>query len=85
MSEKPIRRIALSATIGDKSAIAHALNPKSPSTVEHINSSQSGQKIRLRVSGFEPPVINQVEGEDKEDEREREGVANSQHMLLVNF
>ena len=31
MSEKPIRRIALSATIGDKSAIAHALNPKSPS------------------------------------------------------
>ena len=71
MSEKPIRRIALSATIGDKSAIAHALNPKSPSTVEHINSSQSGQKIRLRVSGFEPPVINLVEGEDKEDARER--------------
>lgn len=71
LSKKRIRRIALSATIGDIEAIANALNPKSPSTVEHINSSQSGQKIRLRVTGFEPPVIDQVKAEEEEEENER--------------
>ncbi len=61
LSGKTIRRIALSATIGDKSAIASALHPKNPSQIQHIDSSQQGQTIKLRVRGFEPPILSLCE------------------------
>lgn len=72
LSKRKIRRIALSATIGDKSAIATALSPKNPQKIIYIDSSQQGQLCKLRVTGFEPPIRYNENADDakKKDARE---------------
>lgn len=52
LAERYVRRVALSATLGDRSAVARLLSPTKPSHVKHIQASQEGQSIRLRVFGF---------------------------------
>ena len=53
-----VRRVALSATLGDRSAVARLLSPTMPNHVQHIQASQEGQSIRLRVFGFESGEVH---------------------------
>ena len=52
-NHKP-RKIALSATLGDQSAVSKALEPRDPSSIIHIDSSKgSSYSIKLSLKGFE--------------------------------
>ena len=76
LAERYVRRVALSATLGDKNAVARLLSPTKPSRVHHIQASQEGQSIRLRVFGFEScesknqPEAEATENRSAKDEKE---------------
>jgi len=54
ISQRRPRRIALSATLGDLSAISIALEPRDPTSIIHIDSSVgSNYSIKLSLKGFE--------------------------------
>ena len=68
LAERYVRRVALSATLGDRSAVARLLSPTKPSRVQHIQTSQEGQSIRLRVFGFESGEVHiQMDPESDEN------------------
>lgn len=59
MSDKPARRIGLSATIGDLKQAAAWLRPESPDTVEILEASSDAPELRLQVRGYvEPPELD---------------------------
>lgn len=55
-----IRRIGLSATIGDMGLAAEFLRPGAGSVVETIVSSEGDQELRLQVRGYERPIAEPV-------------------------
>jgi ATP-dependent Lhr-like helicase len=55
-----IRRIGLSATIGDMNLAAEFLRPGAGSAVETIVSTEGDQELRLQVRGYERPIAEPV-------------------------
>jgi ATP-dependent Lhr-like helicase len=55
-----VRRIGLSATIGDMSLAAEFLRPGRSSAVDTIVSSEGDQELRLQVRGYERPIAASV-------------------------
>lgn len=55
-----IRRIGLSATIGDMNLAAEFLRPGTGSTVETIISTDEGPELKLQVRGYERPIREKI-------------------------
>lgn len=59
MSQKPARRIGLSATIGDLPQAAAWLRPATPHSVEILEAKSDSPELRLQVRGYvEPPELD---------------------------
>ena len=67
LANKHIRRIALSATLGDKELVAKLLAPHRPKNVKHIQATEEGQSIRLILRGYLPPEIDVQEETNQEE------------------
>ncbi len=85
-----VRRIALSATIGDMALAAAFLRPEDPSGTEIIVASDDDQEIKLQVRGYinrEPhPQPAGCDGEEANDEDNDHGgdqIAIAEHIFKV--
>jgi ATP-dependent helicase Lhr and Lhr-like helicase len=73
MSERPARRIGLSATIGDLPQAAAWLRPAMPDVVEILEAKSDAPELRLQVRGYvEPPELD--------DPDHAEGVAGAEEI-----
>lgn len=75
MTNRPARRIGLSATIGDLGQACAWLRPTGPASVEQLKAKSDAPELRLQVRGYvEPPDL------DDPDHAEGGGPATEQHM-----
>jgi ATP-dependent Lhr-like helicase len=75
MSQKPARRVGLSATIGDLPQAAAWLRPTMPHSVEILEAKSDAPELRLQVRGYvEPPELDDpdhAEGASGTEEKPR--------------
>ena len=85
-NHKP-RKIALSATLGDLSAVSKALEPRDPNSILHIDSSKgSNYSIKLSLKGFEYYSKESKEENDKEeDEKDKKEKANIDKKIFTEI
>ncbi len=77
---RSVRRIGLSATLGDMGLAADFLRPSG--AVEIVNASRHGGELKILVKGFEEPVPVPGPGENQADERAPIAVAHHLFKFL---
>lgn len=63
-----VRRIGLSATLGDMAFAASWMNPQAPATVDRVAESSGSPELRLQVRGYEEPPESDPKAETLEGE-----------------
>ncbi len=80
ISKRKARKIALSATLGDLSAVSKALEPRDPNSIIHIDSSKgSNYSIKLSLKGFE-----YLSKKSREEKAKKDNEGNSKDQTDVD-
>ena len=77
-----VRRVGLSATLGDMDLAGEYLRPKSPGGVRVIRSEAGGQEIKLLLKGYLVKLVSRSMEEDrdgKEDDKHQESPERRRH------
>ncbi len=71
-----VQRVGLSATLGDMRAAADFLRPAEGGSTEVIESTASGQELKLLVKGYEEPIFDPAAiGESEPHQEQEDGIA----------
>ena len=84
--KRPVRRIGLSATLGDMQLAAQFLRPGQAASVALVKAASSGTQVRIQLRGYEEPLTAEAnslsamedEKQEKQEKQEKEPVCPGQ-------